>query len=158
MRSLRPAGGKCAHDGARGVDVAVRKYLDGRAAQPRAVDDAGVVQLVGNDEVVLAEDGRDGSRVGGEPALEHDHRFRLLELGEPALQLHVNLHGAGDRPDGSGADAQLLQRRERFLLQLRMRRQAEVVVRREVDDLAAVDLRARSLRLVEHTQVAVEAL
>ena len=31
------------------VDVAVRKHLDGRATETRAVDDAGVIELVRND-------------------------------------------------------------------------------------------------------------
>ena len=36
-----------------GVDVLVRKHLDRRAAQSRAVDDAGVIELVGNHHVFL---------------------------------------------------------------------------------------------------------
>ena len=41
-------------DRARRVDVLVRKHLDRGAAQAAAVDDARVVQLVGDDDVVLA--------------------------------------------------------------------------------------------------------
>ena len=47
---------------------------------------------------------------------------------------------------------------ERALAQPRMRRQAEVVVRREVDDAAAVERRVRPLLVVEDAQAAVEAL
>ena len=43
-------------DRARGGGVAVREHLDRGAAQARAVDDAGVIQLVGDDDVVAAED------------------------------------------------------------------------------------------------------
>ena len=128
-----------ADDVARGVHVAMGKDLDRRAAEPRAVDDARVVQLVGDDEVVFGEDGGDGAGVGGEAALKDDGGFGFLELREPPLELHVNRHGAGDRAHRAGADAELLERGERFLLEPRMRRQPEVVVRREVDDLAAVD-------------------
>ena len=117
-----------------------------------------MVQLVGDDDVVLGEDGGDRAGVGGEAALEDDGGLGLLELGEPALELHVDRHRAGDRAHRAGADAELLERVERPLPQSRMRRQPEVVVRREVDDLAAVDRRARGLLVVEHAQAAVEPL
>ena len=45
----------------------------------------------------FVEDRRHGAGVGGEAALEHDGRLGLLELGEPALELHVDRHRAGDR-------------------------------------------------------------
>ena len=141
ISSLRAVCRQVADDVARRVDVAVRKHLDRRAAQPRAVDDARVVQLVGNDEVFFGEDGGDGAGVRGEAALKHDRRFGFLELREPPLELHVNRHRAGDRAHRAGADAELLDRRERLLLEPRVRRQPEVVVRREIDDLAAVDRR-----------------
>ena len=51
ISSLRCAAGSALQDRARGVDVLVREHLDRRAAQPAAVDDAGVVQLVGDDDV-----------------------------------------------------------------------------------------------------------
>ena len=54
MSSLRWVGGQSTQDVARRVDVLVREHLDRRAAQAAAVDDAGVIQLVGDDDVVLA--------------------------------------------------------------------------------------------------------
>ena len=47
---------------------------------------------------------------------------------------------------------------ERRLAQPRMRRQAEVVIRREVDDLAMIERRLRLLLAFENAQVAVEPL
>ena len=70
----------------RGVDVAVRKHLDRRATETRAVDDAGVIQFVGDDRVLAAEHRGDGAGVGGESALEHDGRLGLLERGQPAAR------------------------------------------------------------------------
>ena len=115
MSSLRWPAGSVADDPARGVDVLVREHLDRRPAQPAAVDDAGVIQLVGNDDVVFGEDGRDGAGVGREAALEDDDRLDLLELGELPLELHVDRHRAGDGADRSGADAESLDRLERAL-------------------------------------------
>ena len=134
ISSLRAVAGRSRRMARAASDVAMRKDLDRRAAEPRAVDDARVVQLVGNDEVFLGEDGGDGAGVRGEAALKHDSRFGLLELGEPPLELHVNRHRAGDCAHRARADAELLERRQRLLFEPRMRRQPEVVVRREIDD------------------------
>ena len=41
-------------DLSRGVDVLVREHLDGRPAQPAAVDDARVIQLVRHNHIVFA--------------------------------------------------------------------------------------------------------
>ena len=131
------------------------KDLDRRAAQPAAVDDAGVVQLVGDDHVVLRQDGGNGAGVGREAALEDDHGLDLLELGKPPLQLHVDLHRAGDRPHGAGADAESLERLERRVAQPRMCRQTQIVVRRQVDDRPVVERRVSLLLVLEDPQAAV---
>src|SRR5439155_24027301 len=94
----------------------------------------------------------------GEATLEHDAGFRLLERREPALQLYVNRHGARDRAHGSGAGAELLHCLDRPLPQLRMRRQAEVVVRGEVDDLTVVERGLVALLTFEDSEMPVEAL
>ena len=72
MRSFRCERGQFAQDSARRIDVLVREHLDRGAAQPAAVDDARVVQLVGDDDVFLRQERRDGAGVGGEAALEYD--------------------------------------------------------------------------------------
>ena len=54
-------------------------------------------------------------------------------------------------------DAELARGFERRLAQLGMRRQAEVVVRRQVDDLLAVEGADRRLLVVEHAQLEVGA-
>ena len=66
------------------------------ARQTGAVDDGGVVELVGDDEVVLAQHGGDRARIGGESGLKDHAGFDVLEAGDLFLQLHVDLHGAGD--------------------------------------------------------------
>ena len=54
----------------------------------------------------FGQDGGDGAGVRGEAALEHDDRFGLLERGQPALELHVDVHRAGNRAHRSRADAE----------------------------------------------------
>ena len=57
-----------------------------------------------------------------------------------------------------GADAEAPNRLERALAQQRVRGQAEIVVRGEVDDRAVVDRGVRRLLAVEHAQPAIETL
>src|SRR2546426_10238351 len=52
-------------------DVFVLENLDGGLGQAAAVNDGGVIQLVGNNQVLFAENGGDGARVGGETGLKH---------------------------------------------------------------------------------------
>ena len=47
---------------------------------------------------------------------------------------------------------------ERRLAQLRVRRQAEIVVRREIDDRLVIEGRVRGLFAFEHAQLAIQAL
>src|SRR5271166_5809802 len=117
------------------ADILVAEDLDGGAGEARAVDDAGVVELVGEDEVFLAEDGADGAGVGGKTALEDDAGFDILEARDLLFELHVNAHGSGDGADGAGAYAELAGSLEGGFDELRMIRQAEVVVAGQVDDL-----------------------
>ena len=123
-----------------------------------AVDDARVVQLVGNHDVVFGEHRGDGAGVGGESALEHDDRFGLLEFRETPFELHVDGHRACDGPHRSRADAERARRLERPLPQRRVRRQAEVVVGREVHDLAMIEGGLRLLLVLQNAQTAVQAL
>ena len=157
-QQLALAGRQLRDDLARGVDVLVREDLDRRAAQAAAVDDAGVIQLVGDDDVIFGQDGRDRAGVGREAALKDDDGLDLLELGELPFELHVHLHGAGDGAHRAGADAELLDRFERLLPQPRVRRQTEIVVRREIDDRAVVERGVGLLLVVEHAQVPIEVL
>src|SRR6266508_1245958 len=119
--------------------VLVPKHLDLRPRQARAVDDRRVVQLVGDDDVLLGEDGRHGPGVRREAGLEHDRGLGPLERREPPLQLDVERHGPGDGSHGPGPRPELLRRLHRRLPQPGVRGQPQVVVRRQVDDLPSVE-------------------
>jgi len=60
-------------------NILVAEDFDLCAGETSAIDDGGVVQLVGDDEVFFAQDGGDGAGVGGESALEDDAGFDVLE-------------------------------------------------------------------------------
>ena len=106
---------KVREDRASRRDVAVRKHFDRRATQASAVDDARVIQLVGHDDVVATEERSDGTGIRREATLEDDGGFCFLERREPAFELHVDLHRAGDRSHGARADAERRERVERAL-------------------------------------------
>jgi hypothetical protein len=157
-QQLLLSGGQILHDLPRRIDVAVRKNLDGRAAQARAVDDARVIQLVRDDHVVSSKNRRYGACVGGESALEYHHGFRLFERGQTLFQLHVDGHGAGDGSNRPGARTEPLDGLDGFLPKPGMGRQAEIIVRRKVDYCAAVEARFRLLALFENAELAIELL
>ena len=78
QRSL--AAGNVREDRAGRRDVAVGKHFDRRATQASAVDDAGVIQLVGNDDVVATEERRDGTGIRCEATLEDHGGFCFLNV------------------------------------------------------------------------------
>ncbi len=69
---------------------------DARPGKARPVDDAGVVQLVREDHVFLADQSLDGSQVGGKTGLKADGGFDALEGRQAAFELAVNFHRSGD--------------------------------------------------------------
>ena len=136
-------------------DVFVAEDFDFGAGEACAVDDAGVVELVGEDEVFFAEDGGDGAGVGGEAGLEDDAGFDAFEGGDLFFELHVDAHGAGDGADGSGAYAVFFRGGDGGFAELGVIAEAEVVVGGEVDDLLAVVGADGGLLVVEHAQLEV---
>ncbi len=88
-----------------GVAVAVHEHL--RPAEPAAVDDARVVELVGEDHLAGPAEGRDRARVRQVAGPEQQRGLGTLEIGEPFLERAVNGHRPRDqtRPPGSSAVA-----------------------------------------------------
>ena len=57
-------------------DVPVLEHLDRGARKPAAVDDGCVIQFIGENQIVFAENRGDGSGVGREAGLKNDACFR----------------------------------------------------------------------------------
>ena len=134
-------------------DVFVAEYLDFGAGETGSVDDAGVIELVGEDEVFFAEDAGDGSGVGGEAGLEDDAGLDSFEGGDLFFELHVDVHGAGDGADGSGACAVLACGGDGGFFEAGIVAEAQVVVGGEVDDALAIVGADGGLLVVEHAQL-----
>lgn len=82
-------------------DVFVAEDFDLGAGEACSVDDAGVVELVGEDEVFFAEDGGDSASVGGEAGLKDDAGFDSLKGSDLLFQLHMDAHGSSDGANGT---------------------------------------------------------
>ncbi len=77
--------------------IFVAEYQNLRARQPCAIDDGGMIQLVGDDEIFFAQQRRDRSRIRRESRLEYHARFYILEARNLLFQFHVQRHRPGDR-------------------------------------------------------------
>ena len=121
-----------------GAGVGVRIDVDGRAAQPAAVDERRVVQRVGENHVAARDERRNDADVRGIPARERERALRPEELGELALQRFVLGRVARDQTGRAGAYPVIPKRLSGRGHQAWVGRQAEVVVRREVDGGTAI--------------------
>ncbi len=120
-----------------GIGVAVALCL----AEAHAVDDRSVVQRVGDDGVVLVEQGLEHTAVRVEARSVEDGVFRAEELGDLLLKLFVEIAGTADEADGRHAVAVRIQRLLGGFHQLRVVGQSEIVVGAEVQHvLARLDL------------------
>ena len=111
-----------------------------------------------DDHRTLRREDRDDAGVAGESGLEGEHRLDVLERGQPRLELLVERHRAGDRPHRAGARTVALDRLDRRRLEAGMGVEAQVVVARQGDHLAAVDDASALLLALHHPQAAIEAL
>jgi hypothetical protein len=81
------------------IGVAVLVDDDFGPAEAAPVNNGGVVQPVGEDDVLPAHQGRDGGLVGAEAGLDVEGVLHVLELGDLPLQFHVDGEGARDGAD-----------------------------------------------------------
>ena len=77
-------------EAAQGLDVVVVEAMDVGVRQTAAVDDAGVVELVGEDHVPAAGQAADHTEIRLEAGREDQGRFLVTEVCELALELLVH--------------------------------------------------------------------
>ena len=95
--------------------IFVAKNFDLGPREPRAIDNAGVVQFVGNNELFFAQDGRNRARIRRKAGLKHHASFRVLKTRDLLFQLHVDRHGPADGTHRSRPYSVFLGRRNRRL-------------------------------------------
>ena len=138
-------------------DVFVAEDFYFCAREAGAVDDAGVVELVGDDEVFFAEDAGDGAGVSGESGLKDDAGFDSFEGGDLFFELHVDAHGAGDSADGAGAYAEFSGGGDGSFFEFGVVAETEVVVGGQINDSLAVVGADGGLLVVEFAQAEVSS-
>jgi hypothetical protein len=111
-------------------------------AQPDPVDDRGVVQAVGEDGVVRAQQGLEDAAVGVEAGGVQDRVLHPQEGGHPPLQLEVQGLRPADEADAGHPVAPFLQRALGGGQELGVSGEAQVVVRAEIEHRAVAALHA----------------
>ena len=126
--------------------VAVPVDEDIRAREAAAVDDGGVVQLVGENGVPLPDERGDRPHVRHVARAVDERGLRSLEARERRLQRDVGRLRAGREARTARARAPGARRRGGGLRDARVAREVEVVVRGEDDEVPPVHRRRRTRR------------
>ena len=142
-----------------GVPVDRRLTLGDRLREPGRVDDRRMVQLVADHDVLFAEQGGGNRLVGVPRAHEAERGGGAHQPGARGLEHPVDGVRAADEPHRGGAGAPAPERRLPGCHHLGLVAQAEVIVRREDDDLApALHPDPGPLRAVEVVEALVDAV
>ena len=131
-------GGGFLESGLQIVHVAVAVTESLRFRETDAVDDAGVVELVGDDRVLGVEQSLEQAAVGVEAGAVQDRVLGSEKLTDAFLKLLVDGLGAADEAHRGQPEAAGVERRVRGREDRRVRRQAEIVVRAEDEHPSAV--------------------
>ena len=119
-------------------------------AQPDAVDDAGVVERVGDDGVLFAEHGFEQATVGIQARGVQDGVLGAEELRQRRFELLVHGLRAADEAHRGHAITETVDGAMRRLADRGMIGQAQVVVSAEVDDVRVIGADLPGLRAGDH--------
>jgi hypothetical protein len=138
------------------VHVAVRVAEAPGLAQPDAVDDRRVIELVGDDRVLLVEQRLEEAAVGVEAGAEEDRVVGAEKRGQTLFELAVERLRPADEAHRRHPVAPAFEGLVCGLDHRRMAREAEVVVGAQVEELPSVDADVRALRRAHHVLGLVE--
>ena len=99
------------------------------AAQARGVHDAGVNELVEDDDVIFAQQGADGSDGGGIAGGETQRGFGAFEIGEGFFKFVVRGERTANQPGRAGTSAEFFNSLDRRLFQNRIVGETKIIVR-----------------------------
>jgi len=138
-----------------GLDVAVTEDRDLGAGEPGAVDDRGVVELVGDQHVAASDESRDHPDVRHVAGVEGQRGLASEERCELGLEGLVAREVARDEPRATRRAAPVAGRPFGGLDDLGVTCQVEIVAAREEQHVATIDTHARGLKPVEHAHAAI---
>src|SRR5581483_3213260 len=136
----------------------VRKDTQLGAREPGRVDDRGVYELVEDDDVILIAQGADRADRGGVTGRERNGGLRVLEGGEGFIELVVRRERAADETGSARAGAVTFNGVDRGLLQARVIGEPKVIVRRKIQECAAIEPNPGGLRRIHASQFAIKIL
>jgi len=139
-------------------EVVVRKDTDRRTAQPRAIHEAGVAELIEDDDVLRSDERGNCPERGGIAGGETERGLRALEARKRGFELGVRGLAAADESGGAGTRAITIERGRGGVAQARIIGKVEVVVRREVDERATIDDDLGALRGLDRAQATTQVL
>jgi hypothetical protein len=140
------------------VHVAVAVDLDVGAGEAAAVDDGGVVPLVGEDRVARADERPHHACVHVVARREEEGRRGPLHARQARLQLVMQVHVADDEPRRPRSGAESGRRLDGGVPEPRIAGEPEVVVGAEVHERAAGDLHHRPLGAGDGLEPAAQPL
>ena len=108
-------------------------------AETATVDNRGVIEAVGEDDILRFQQPLENAGIGGIAGVEEKSALGPLEGGEALLELAMGEHTAGDEAAAAAADTVTRSRRQRRLDQGRMLGEAEIVVGAKKENATAVD-------------------
>src|SRR5690606_20217224 len=123
----------------------------------RAIDNAGVVFLIGNDHVAPAYNRRDGAEVGLVAGGDDENRLLADEVRQPLLKLAVHLQRAVHKARAGAARTEVVDGLLGGFAYLGVGGQPQVVVRADHNDLAALVADDRAFRVLKGDEEGVEA-
>src|SRR5258706_6740082 len=125
------------------------------AGESTSVDDRSVIETISKNHILFCDERRDGSKIGSEARLEGDDILRAFEFGKTLFELNMQINGARDGTHGRRTDTIFLRLIFCGFNKFGMIRQAEIIVRAEVEHILAIDDGTRALRRTERAGTAV---
>ena len=138
--------------------IIVRKNAQFRAAQPRAIDDAGVNQLVDHHHVLLPEQRTNRPDRRSVTCRKSQRGRHTFEGGESLFQFMVWSERAANEPRGARTRAEFLHRFDGGSFNRRFIGQPEIIVRRKIVNRLSRYFDFRRLRRINRPQLAIQTL
>ena len=115
------------------VHVAIGEAVAARLAQPHAVDDRSVVERIGNDRVVFAQQRLEHAAIGVETGGEQDRVVFAEMRGDGALEVAMDRLRAADEAHRGHAEAEFVERAFGRGDDFGMIGEAKIIVGAEID-------------------------
>lgn len=137
------------------IAVGINDFAGVRKAN--AVDETGMIERVGEDDVAIAQNGTEQADIGGVAGAEVERGFRTNEIRELGFDGFPVARVSGKQARASGGDARGRGKSsEDGLLQARIRGESEIVVRAEIEAPRNIE-RAKLRMLAQFAQFGIDA-